>query len=754
MNEREMLRTLAYVGVTFVLLLVTQLNPFGGAEPPADIVAGGRFFEEFEDFTQATTLEVFDWDEESGGLKEPFKVEFRGGVWRIPSKQDYPADAKDKMGKVAAALMNLEKTQLRSAREEDHALLGVVNPTADGGNKGLEGRGRRVRMTDAGGKVLADLVIGKEVEGSQGQRYVRRMTSDQEGDKEVYAAPIDLEVSTEFTDWIHTDLLELAVADVTSLTIDRSKLRVIETEQGMVGEPVPGKKSDIGQQGSSWSVQGMPEGHEADMTVIDKVTEALKELAIKDVYKREVASLMQVGFYPLRTGEFFSDEGEIGIALKNGVRYVVRFGRPAPSTEGVRRFMIVSAELDAAITKGFDKAKLKVAASKVANLNKRFGDWYYVISATDFQNLRPPHDKLTKVKEKDEEGDDGHDDHDDHGGVEPAPADDPLKSESPFPAVPPFEDRGAGAVPPKKDEVPQPPKEDVTPPAPKEDDATYQKAITDYKAAMQVWKTDATQCQALLETALGHLSPTSTGRFKLLRANLNLILGQLHQGKTADFKTATGYYRSVLRENLGVEDPRIKNLKAQALLNLGTMAYSVQRKVTEAVIKYQDAHKTFPTAQTADSLSQILFRQARDPKVSVLARKKKIDSAEALAREALMIDAQDPNSKPHLRAKYRLQLVLVLTAREKKAEADAEWAKVDAKVLGDTALYQLAQLAALQGKDAKAVGDLLTRANTAGLRPKAAARNQLRWFIRTEGDFAGFLADPTWKALVTDESEK
>src|SRR5262249_32761365 len=44
--------------------------------------------------------------------------------------------------------------------------------------------------------------------------------------------------------------------------------------------------------------------------------------------------------------------------------------------------------------------KLKTAEEKVASLNARFADWYYVISAENFEHLRPS--RKTLVKEKPE----------------------------------------------------------------------------------------------------------------------------------------------------------------------------------------------------------------------------------------------------------------------------------------------------------------------------------------------------------------
>ncbi|MGE0713002.1 MAG: tetratricopeptide repeat protein [Planctomycetota bacterium] len=279
-------------------------------------------------------------------------------------------------------------------------------------------------------------------------------------------------------------------------------------------------------------------------------------------------------------------------------------------------------------------------------------------------------------------------------------------------------------------------------------------ATAEYRKAMGFWKTDAKQCQEHLEKALAQTDPKAIGDSKVLRSNITLILGQFHQAKTGDFDQAEKYYKAVLEENHGAKDPKTKNLKAQALLNLGTIWYSEKKNINEAVTKYKDAHQTYPTALTADVLSQILYRQARDPKTQ--AREKKLKTALKAAREAILIDKKDANhaSTPATRSKYRLQLVLVLTAMGLKDEAESEWKQVEQDKLGDTALYQLAQLAALRGEGIEAVGKLLRQAIDPKLRPDARARNQLRWFIRTEGDFAKFTEDASWKDLVTDEQEK
>ena len=171
----ELMRTLIYLAVAGGLCAAAVIT----REPPPVTsegleLQGEPFFPELAelaDFTQVTDMEVWDFREESAEAV-PFKVQLKDGVWVIPSKDGYPADAGDKLGKVAAALANLTRGSLRTDREADHESCGVVDPMADL-SKPSTGRGRRITLKDASEKVLADIVVGQAIEGEEGKRFVR-----------------------------------------------------------------------------------------------------------------------------------------------------------------------------------------------------------------------------------------------------------------------------------------------------------------------------------------------------------------------------------------------------------------------------------------------------------------------------------------------------------------------------------------------------------------------------------------------------
>src|SRR5688572_32628385 len=70
---------------------------------------GQEFFPGFKDGSAVTELEVVEF-REAAAAAYPFVVKRDDkGRWTIPSHENYPADAKDRMGKAAAMLIGLTK---------------------------------------------------------------------------------------------------------------------------------------------------------------------------------------------------------------------------------------------------------------------------------------------------------------------------------------------------------------------------------------------------------------------------------------------------------------------------------------------------------------------------------------------------------------------------------------------------------------------------------------------------------------------
>ena len=219
----ELKKTLSFSGAAVVLFSLALLSGPRRMAPDAFFDVGQPFFPAFTDPQQATTLEIIEFNQ-AGGVAVPFKVTNRNGLWTTPSHHDYPADGKDRLAMTAAAIISLVKADFRSGKVTDHVSLGVVDPL-DETVSTLQGRGTRVTVKDRNENVLADLIIGNDVVGGRGHRFVRVA-----GRTRVYAANLGAEISTKFEDWIERDLLQLDREDITRIV--RNDYQIIEEPSG------------------------------------------------------------------------------------------------------------------------------------------------------------------------------------------------------------------------------------------------------------------------------------------------------------------------------------------------------------------------------------------------------------------------------------------------------------------------------------------------------------------------------------------
>jgi len=354
---------------------------------------GELFYPEFTDPQAPASIEVIDYDDATA-TATPLKVEFRDNKWVLPSHNDYPADAENRLADTAAALIELKKDAVVSERTEDHAEYGVIDPFDEGATS-LEGRGKRVTLKDADDQVLADFVIGDAVEGQSGSRYLRVP-----GQRKTYAVKTDVDPSAQFEDWIETDLLKLKKDDIRRIAINH--YRVDERMRRLM----PGEKFTLTKNGDDWRVNG---SGRLDDDKLGELTGAIESLRIVDVQPKpdiltadlkttgeiqptyQAAVLLQEkGFYlGGGGGQIFGNEGEIVIDGNSGVRYTLRFGEIASSSptaeeEGENRYLLIAVSHSEAREKEHGGSNGKELYEE---LNNRFADWYYVISGGEFTEL-------------------------------------------------------------------------------------------------------------------------------------------------------------------------------------------------------------------------------------------------------------------------------------------------------------------------------------------------------------------------------
>ena len=412
---------------TTILTVIIALASLGGAvamrPQPVPQVAyedtGQLFFPGFTDPSQAASLEVVGWDE-TGARVTSFKVELKDGKWLIPSHNDYPADGTERMGKAAASFIDVRKDTYRGDRAEDHALFGVDDPA----DPNAKERGQRITIKDASGTVLVDVIVGKKVEEKEGYRYVR--LADQ---KRVYAAKIDVDISTNFTDWIEKDLLKLEQDQIVQFMSDTYK---VDEAQGKVlgSDPFIVKKDAADAEGDAWLLSdGVApiEGKELDSFKVKQALGGLDRLQIVGVRPRPPAfndqmliQQMQAKgfFFSIKPGggeaRLYGNEGEVKAICDDGVVYNLYFGEvtydsglaltaggeqpdakkpdaaAADAKKEANRYMLVDVFYDPTLDTKSTGGKPEDApgAKRAQELGNRFGKWFYVISDASFKQIR------------------------------------------------------------------------------------------------------------------------------------------------------------------------------------------------------------------------------------------------------------------------------------------------------------------------------------------------------------------------------
>ncbi len=278
--------------------------------------------------------------------------------------------------------------------------------------------------------------------------------------------------------------------------------------------------------------------------------------------------------------------------------------------------------------------------------------------------------------------------------------------------------------------------------------ADDKEAIRLYGEATKHWRDpDPSKAVAFAEKAV------DAADSKKIRLSALLLLGRAHSARTGNLDAALKAYDEIIESVSPARkgDRAFDGLRADALLSKGNILYAERDDTPGALRCYSLSYDTLPSSSNTDVLSQVLLRQAW-PKRAEDPNKARAELEKALnySKEAVHLE-RSGRKRPELLAKYRLQLLIVLTVLERKDDAEKLRAKLDESKLGGNSNYQRAQLSALEGKGGDAVAAFLEAAMKE--RPTIKTRNQLRNFIRSDPFFASLRAAENWKPLVTNETE-
>ena len=371
----ENAKTITFVVVGLVAIVIGMATAPSSAELDKETLVGKNLTDKFSTPEVAKRLRIVRFDQDTATPRE-FEVAEQNGLWSIPSKDNYPADAAKQMAEAANSLMDRKILGVVSSNAGEHEQYGVIDPMQPKLDAGQKGVGTRVTMSDEGGKPVVDLIVGKAVRDAEKQRYVRLAGQDV-----VYVIEIDpSKLSTSFEDWIEKDLLKLQAPNLQQVQIKdySAELVPVMTPEGPRFRPTWDPHADMtlayaDAPEAKWSAKKLrvfdpKKGDYGDIAIaadeelneesLNALKSALEDLKIVDVVHKpqglsndlkagqdfmkndqRLRQLASKGFTPAVTKEggpleLVSSDGEAIATMKNGVKYVLRFGNLTTVTGG------------------------------------------------------------------------------------------------------------------------------------------------------------------------------------------------------------------------------------------------------------------------------------------------------------------------------------------------------------------------------------------------------------------------------------
>ena len=371
---------------------------------------------------QVANLRVVTWDETSKAA-QILEITRSNGVWTIPSHFDFPADGNTRVTKVAAGFLGVDRGRMVTDDPKEHESLEVLDPM-DEANLTRKGHGKRVTMKDQGGSVVLDLIVGKYVENAQGLYYVREV-----GKNEVYTAKVEpYDLSTRFTDYVQTDPFKLDRDEVYDLSV---KDYSVNLQANTVEQRSETRFDRLNKDGPWVSLQA-PNGKRAKKETVDAILGELTGLHLTGVRPYQSQWMQPCGFYPGADKNLYGSEGGLVVTTRQGLRYELYLGQvtsdadesepPKPTAaggstvadvpeakKGSNRYLLLVVRYDPkldedvnavkaagsdTIAAGLAQKRVDANKAKAEKLQKRFLQYFYVISDDSFKRLRPAQEAL------------------------------------------------------------------------------------------------------------------------------------------------------------------------------------------------------------------------------------------------------------------------------------------------------------------------------------------------------------------------
>lgn len=359
---------------------------------------------------------------------ETYTLERGDAGWGLAEKGGYPVDV-DRVKELVVGMSELDLVEEKTGNPSMFSRLGVQDPGGAG-----DSPSRRVELFDAGGTLLADLVVGRQVDArgaGQPHLYVRR--PDRGPALEVEGRLRIEDGSSALLDRQIAKLERARVARVTTIHPDGEVLRVERPS------------ADV----TDFTVVDLPEGAELSWPgVAGGVAGALEYLNLEDVRAGDApfddAAAVRTRFEAFDglvvETDSIDEEGRVVLRVRASFDPSLRPAEPVgpPTAEGEQA---PAPELKSA----------EEVEAEVAEINARVGSWLYVVPGYAGSNLRKRvSDLIAKPADDGMELDDGFSPaepaedapEDEHAGHEHAEGQAPAE---------PAEDGASGDEPPAED---------------------------------------------------------------------------------------------------------------------------------------------------------------------------------------------------------------------------------------------------------------------------------------------------------------
>ena len=341
-------------------------------------------------------------------------IEQRDDAWVLPQHYFYPADAGNKVGTLLAALLGLELGQPLKSKADSWSDYRLHDPLADSGDS-QKYCGRRISVWAKNGEQLLDVIIGAEVPGSPGYRYLRLLK-----DRHIYRVQFEPSLPTRFVDWVDTTLLPIVGNDIRSLrmhyyTVDGVKRRIGLGVQLQFAR----KKLD-----ALWESPNANEGDVVDDATIYRIIRGALESRIYGVrpFHKTLSKMEPFGFYDAqglgpgagRGQPIAGSAGRIEFGSNNGLTYYCYLGDVVTDNTGLSggisgtyRYVMLACGYNFMEDAQYDGKNAKERSAEMrqqaGQFNKRFAKFIYIIDEEDFKQLRPEHMSLYKKPEQEKQ---------------------------------------------------------------------------------------------------------------------------------------------------------------------------------------------------------------------------------------------------------------------------------------------------------------------------------------------------------------